>query len=276
MKVLREGNLEFREPRVKDYSKFKDRIDEVKAGLCDLEPFTESIITVRFYEPFKYRASLKNQPRFHLEYQVLGSNFLSELRDKFYCHCNFGPFFDISDDPHKIIEEESKVKTNPGFFFIHDTFFNDTRNTDNPDYSSVLLNWLQRLDYVRDFKTGVMQNMKFEDLQVRLGYPCVYIHHGACEHIFCITSIDLLDTSNSLKRSEYPLLSSSSRKRSMLCDICGQTDASYLVTNCALHVKDPMKVCINCFFSFHYTKDGITKICNFKAYRIYSIRPLSL
>jgi snRNA-activating protein complex subunit 3 len=271
VKAIREGNLVFKEQRVKDVSKFVDKSGGNSSR--DLEVFKDSLITVRFYEPFKYTPSMKNQPRFHQEYQVLGSNFLNDLREKFYCVCNFGPFFDISENPRHIPEFESDT-TDPGFFFIHDTFYNDTRNQLNPDYSEVIRDWFKRLTYVHDFKTAVMQDTKFEDLQIRVGYPCVYQHHGACEHIFCITSVDLLDYSgNSLNKSDYPKLSNSSRKRSTLCDICGQCEATFLVTNCPLHVKDPMRCCDNCFFTFHYTSDGESKTCSFNAYRIFSVRP---
>lgn len=271
VKVLREGVV-FKEPRrIKE--KLPEKSDERQDGEANLEPFKDCVVTVRFYEPFKYTPSMKNQPRFHQEYQVLGSNLLTDLRDKFYCVCNFGPFFDISDDPRQIPEYDAN-KPDPGFFFIHDTFYNDTRNSLNPDYSEVILKWFQRFDYVRNFKTAVMQETKFEDLQIRIGYPCVYQHHGACEHIFCITSVDLIDNSSvSLDRSDYPKLSNSSRKRSTLCDICGQSEASFLVANCPLHVKDPMRCCDNCFFSFHYSSDGTSKTCSFNAYKMYSVRP---
>jgi snRNA-activating protein complex (SNAPc), subunit 3 len=234
----------------------------------DMRPYQDSIITVRFYETFKYFPSMKNQPRFHQEYQVLGSNFLTELRDLFYCPCNYGPFFDISENP----TEQSTHSTNqsdPGFFYVHDTFYNDLRNPENSDYSEIITKWLQKLSYVREFKKASMAETKFEDLRIRIGYPCVYQHHGACEHLFCITSVDLIDSNDSLLRSDYPKLSFFSNRRPTLCDICTQTDANYLVTNCALHVKDPLRVCENCFFSFHYI-DRTTKTCEFKAYRIIS------
>lgn len=201
----------------------------------DIEIYKESVITIRFYEPFKYTPCIKNQPRFQQEYQVLGSNFLSELRDKFYCQCNFGPFNDISDDPTAPIDIDPN-RPNPGFFYIHDTFYNDTRKEDNPDYSDVIINWFQKLHYARTFKKGVMEDTKFEDLRIRIGYPCVYQHFGACEHIFCITSVDLIDNSDSLIRSDYPKLSYLSKRRPTLCDVCGQHDATFLVTNCVLHI----------------------------------------
>lgn len=269
VKLLREGNLVFKELRIKDEIR---KLPEKQNATADLEIFKEAVITVRFYEPFQYTPSMKNQPRFHQEYQVLGRNFLSDLRDKFYCHCNYGPFFDVSDDPH-IIAQHDPNAPDSGFFFIHKTFFNDTRNEDNPDYSEVILKWFKRFDYVGEFKTAKMEETKFEDLEIRIGYPCVYQHHGACEHIFCITSVNLLDLSNSLVSSDYPTLVASSRKRSTLCEICGQNDATHLITNCALHVKDPMKLCESCFSSFHYECDGVTKSCDFNAYRIFSVRP---
>ena len=271
LKVLREG-LHFREPRCKDSLKFPEKVEEIMNGESNLTLFKDAVITVRFYEPFKYTPSMKNHPRFHQEYQVLASNLLTDLRDKFYCVCNFGPFFDISENPRKVDQFDPNAP-DPGFFFIHDTFYNDTSNPENPDYSEVILNWFKRFDYVRKFKTAKMQGFKFEDLEIRIGYPCVYQHHGHCEHIFCITSVDLLDNSHSQNKNDYPKLSFSSRKRSALCDICGQSEASFLVTNCPLHVKDPMRVCERCFYSFHYTSDGSEKTCSFNAYRIYSVRP---
>lgn len=272
VKTLKDLNFTFKESRVRDQGKISMRCEESSSGNHTLEVLKNSIITLRFYEPFKYTPSMKNQPRFHQEYQVLGSNLLTELRDKFYCHCNYGPYFDISNNPYEEVKQDGSVP-NPGFFFIHDTFFNDTRNSENPDYSDNILNWLQRFHYVREFKTAIMQDTKFEDLVIRIGYPSVYQHHGACEHIFCITSVDLLDQHCSLEPSDYPCITGSSRKRSTLCEICGHTDASFLVTNCALHVKDPVRVCEICFFSFHYKQDGITKTCDFSAYKIYSVRP---
>lgn len=274
LKYLRRKGLQFRKIKNKERPFVKPPSMRIEEPTNNLKVLKECIITLRFYEPFKYTTNIKNQPRFNQEYKVLGSNFLTELRDKFYCQCNFGPFFDISDNPNEEVPLESK-QTNPGFFFIHDTFFNDTRNPKNPDYSEVIMNWAKKLKYVRDFKTASMEETKFEDLRIRIGYPCVYQHHGSCEHLFCITSVDLIDSSESLIRSDYPKINALSKRRSVLCEVCNQIDAVIIVTNCALHVKDPLRMCENCFFSFHYI-DRETKTCEFKAYRIYSMNPDSL
>ncbi|CAG9805618.1 unnamed protein product [Chironomus riparius] len=267
VKFLRKESLHFKDVRYKE-SNLMTKRKEVDIENADMEAYSDSIISIRFYDSFKYTPCVKNHPRFNNEYTVLGSNLLTELRDIFYCSCNFGPFFDISDYPTaKIIQEENAP--NPGFFFIHDTFYNDTRN---PDYSASIIKWMSKFHYTRDFKTANMQDIKFEDLKIRIGYPNVYQHHGACEHLFCITSVDLIDSSETLNRSEYPKISLTSNKRSIQCDICNKAEAEYIVTNCPLHVQDPTRLCETCFFSYHYI-DRTTKTCEFNAYKMYSPNP---
>lgn len=273
VKAMRNCKMPFVDPRVKKNMLTTKTEASLEAG-DKLDAFKDSVIMIRFYLPYKYSPGIKNHPKFHQEYQVLGSNFLTELRDKFYCQCNFGPFKDISDDPHNIPERTPQTP-DPGFFFIHDTFYNDTRNPANLDYSKIIVDWYQKQGYAREFKTALMQDTKFEDLQIRVGYPCVYQHQGACEHVFCISSVDLLNNSHCLVRSEYPILHSALKTRATMCDICGRSDAMFIVTNCPLHLKDPMKMCYNCFFHFHYENDGVTKTCSFQAYRMYSVRPNS-
>lgn len=270
IKYLRKSELLYKDQKVRE--KASEKIVMPVNESNDIELYKECVITIRCYEPFKYTPTTKNHPRFHQEYQVLGSNYLSELRDIFYCHCNYGPFFDISDNPKQKITRNPN-QPNPGFFHIHDTFYNDTRNENNPDYSEVIMNWLKKFHYVREFKKANMQDTKFEDLNIRIGYPCVYQHHGACEHIFCFTSVDLIDKSDPLVKSSYPALSYISKRRETFCDICAQADATVIITDCALHVKDPSRMCERCFLSFHYIDD--VKICEFKAYRLYNVNPNS-
>jgi hypothetical protein len=273
-KLLKTENFTFKDTYLRDVTK-NERNTTENQDENDIELFSDVVITIRFYEPFKYAPNMKNHPRFHQEYQVLGSNFLTDLRDKFYCVSNFGPFFDISNDPDNT-EFEIKPSSDPGFFFIHDTFYNDTRKSTNTDYSEVIMKWYKNLNYCQEFKSTTMENTKFEDLQFRFGYPCLYQHQGACEHLFCITSIDLIDSTHSLIRKSYPKLVKSTNKHSSLCDLCNQLESKYQITNCPLHVKDPLFACEFCFYSFHYDREKKNKICDFQAYRIYSIRPDSV
>ncbi|KAG5681718.1 hypothetical protein PVAND_011128 [Polypedilum vanderplanki] len=266
MKFLRKGNIEFKDDRRKENKPNNKEAIAEENEKGDIMPYGDAILTIRFYEPFRYTPCIKNHPRFQTEFRVLASNFLTDLRDKINCVCNNGPFLDISDVPTaEILQIENAP--NPGFFFFHDTFYNDTRCQENADYSEVIRNWFDKITYVRKFKKATMQDTKFEDLKIRIGYPCVYQHQGACEHIFCITSVDLIDSSDVLVRSKYPMIAGVCRKKPQMCDICTQREIEYVVTDCALHVKDPTRLCENCFFSFHYI-DRKEKTCQFKAYRI--------
>jgi snRNA-activating protein complex (SNAPc), subunit 3 len=274
IQFLRRGNVDCKRSGLKSSIVTKEKCGSDDFIVGAIRPHSDCVITIRFYEPFKHTPNVKNQPRFHQEYQVLGSNFLTDLRDRFYCQCNYGPFFDISEDPtgDTCGANEKSTKTDPGFYYIHDTFYNDDRNPSNPDYSRSIINWMKKLSYARDFQSKSMTDTRFEDLRIRIGYPCVYMHHGACEHVFCITSVDLIDMSESRVASDYPRLQRAKKSRAVLCDICGEKDASYLVTECPLHVKDPMRLCDECFMSFHYI-DGETKTCDFKAYRMHDFYP---
>lgn len=135
--------------------------------------YNEVIITIRFYLPFVHGRDQRSNPKFHQEFLVLSSQFLTELRDKIYCQCNYGPFFDISEDPSAEADLRGVENINPGFFFIHDTFYNDSRVEENPDYSETIRKWTKKFDFIQEFKTAKMEETKFEDLQLRIGYPCV-------------------------------------------------------------------------------------------------------
>ncbi|XP_053695169.1 snRNA-activating protein complex subunit 3 [Sabethes cyaneus] len=232
----------------------------------DLEPFSEMLLEVRFYEPFKYKPGVRlGHPKFHQEFYVLGSQFLSELRDKIYCQCDMGPFFDISEDPQGDLQKKDELRPNSGFFFIHNTFYNDMRNPKNFDYSEVIRNWADKQKNVCPLKIGSMHETKFEQLIFRLGYPQVYQHHGNCEHIFVISDCRLLATSDVLERRRYPILNSYAFPRSIPCNICGHCEANYIVKNSDQHIFDPAYICQVCFRSYHY-KDG-NKIGQFEAFR---------
>lgn len=232
----------------------------------DLDPFSEMLLQIRFYEPFKYKTGVRlGHPKFHQEFYVIGSQTLAELRDKVYCHCDSGPFFDISDNPHQPERKRLQDEANPGFFFIHDTFYNDMRNDRNMDYSEVIRKWAERQKCVGELKCRKMEETRFDDLRFRLGYPQVYQHHGNCEHIFLISDCRLLSPTDILTRKRYPILNSYVFPRSIPCNICGHCEANFIVKNSDQHIFDPAYVCQACFESYHY-KDG-KKIGEFEAYQ---------
>lgn len=252
------------------YSKNKFIKTEKSKEFLNLIPFKEILLTIRFYEPFFYdRGSKNNNPKFAQEFQVVGSNLLTELRDKIYCQCNYGPFFDISENPFVPTPD---LSTDPGFFFITDTFYNDMRNPNNPDYSKVLREWAEQKEDIGELKVEPMEHICIKNLKIKLGYPQVYRHYGNCEHLFTIASVRLLQSSDSLALKDYPQITMISNTKTVICGACGHILASVLIKNCKEHLNDPFFMCKTCFESYHYV-DG-KKIGQFQAFRYYGSNPI--
>lgn len=275
------GNSANTEQSARKYNRYRyieDKYDNT-VGDCDLKPFDEVLITVRVYEPFVYCRgfSTMRKPRLSQEFSVLGRQYLTDLRDKIFCSCQFGPFNDISNDFSSIAKTGTGLETSPskasdsGFFFITDTFYTDMR-TPGTDYSTEIRDWMKRQKDIGPHRLAVMENTRFENLNVRLGFPQVYRHYGICEHVIAISDIRLLAPDDSLKSSDYPMLRCVTSSKMCLCMACGVIEASFVVKNSTTHVQDPSYLCKNCFISLHYI-DG-KKIGNFQAFRYYGNRPI--
>lgn len=156
------------------YRYIEHKSDDMDQKL-DLVPLDEILITVRVYEPFVYKRNegTKRKPRLSQEFLVLGGQKLTELRDKIYCQCKFGPFTDISNDFENIqrtdFDEQRENTTNPGmdpgFFFITGTFYNDNRAS-NADYSTEIRQWMSRQSDIGPVKVKSMDDTKFKGIKL--------------------------------------------------------------------------------------------------------------
>jgi len=236
---------------------------DLQLDTCELE------LTVRLYRPPRaYHRGFKVEiPVFAEEYVCLGTNYLTELRDKISCVCRGKRFVDISHDPDAPLPT---IDTNPGYFFINDTFYNDKRNPNNPDYSQTVLKWAARANGVNGetLKVENMEGKRFIDLTVSPGSPLHYLHHGNCEHLFVISQIEVLTPrSKRPDRSLYPYPHAFSTFNRRTCYMCGIRSYSFIVEQSRRQLHDPSYLCRSCFLSFFYV-DGV-KVGQFKAYRIY-------
>lgn len=267
-------------PKAKNkYNKYKFiKVDvDNLSGVCDLKPLKDILIVIRVYEPFIYNRGETSgrKPRLSQEFAVIGSQYLTELRDKIYCQCRFGPFYDLSNDYDAIVNMDTDNQTtedvdNPGFFFITDTFYNDTRQTDI-DYTTEIREWIKRQPDIGEAKVKAMQETRFDELTVRMGFPHVYKHYGNCEHLLVFYDMRLLTSDDSLHRSDYPMLRMVSSTRSNICMVCGTMEACFVVTNSITHIHEKTFLCKTCFILYHYV-DG-KKIGDFQAYRYHGNLP---
>lgn len=276
-KAKREFNIPKKYNRYQyiDNSKFRNSND-----LFDLQPLKDILILVRVYEPFIYKRGVPNnrKPRLSQEFYVLGSQRLNEFRDKIYCHSEFGPFLDVSNDFESIKRiadnkprSSAENSADKGIFFITNTFYKDSSASEK-DFPNEIREWISRQADIEPTTIKTMHEMKFEDLNIRLGFPQLYRHYGNCEHVFTFSDIRLLDSSDSLKSSDYPLLRCISSSKNTLCAFCGVIEATFIVKKSSVHLQDPTYLCQNCLISFHYI-DG-KKNGNFQVFRYYGNRPI--
>ncbi|XP_055918745.1 snRNA-activating protein complex subunit 3 [Eupeodes corollae] len=270
-KLIKEKEASAGSPFIKTRESFKQVHKPVSPENHNLQPYSDVVVSIRFYRP-KTDTPLKRRtyPTFSEEFQCLGSNFLSELRDKISCVCNKRRFFELSNNPR--VENPEKL-SDPGFFFIENTFYNDMRNPTNADYSEVIREWSAKkakgYEKLR-FQTRSMEETRFIDLEVSLGFPQLYQHHGNCEHLFIFSYVELLSKHTCLVRELYPLLKSVNTYNAKFCHMCGKREYAYVVKNSKRQLHDPAYLCSVCFISFHYVNGK--KVDEFNAYRLVSYK----
>ncbi len=75
-------------------------------------------------------------------------------------------------------------------FFFGDTFYCDMRDLMSKDYGEVIDGWVKDNPQMKlgPFRHRRMEECTVADLEIRLGYPYVFMHLGSCEHL--ITFVD--------------------------------------------------------------------------------------
>ena len=116
------------------------------------------------------------------------------------------------------------------------------------------------------FKTSRMEETKFSDLEIQLGYPYLYQHQGDCEHILVFSDIRLLKPyTDSIDANDYPKIVSTNRRTQVRCGLCNLNTAKWMTFDNKRLPENPFFFCETCFYSFNYDKDD-NKVNSFKAY----------
>jgi len=231
-------------------------------------PHEEFLVYVRVYEPFKshprslkYRTSI---PVLKLKsiISILGCQTLYELRQKIMCQSDLSIIKEISENPSQRPGPMAKHVYRSGFFYIEDTFYNDTSMPTNIDYSSVILEWAAARD-IGPFKVATM-NAQINSLCTRFGFPWVYQHQGCCEHLIVLTDARLMTVDDVLITSAYPRIERIRPVSGKNCIYCGILNVHWIITEHDRIPHDISYFCNRCFISYNYV-DG-KKVGNFKAY----------
>ncbi|RUS88814.1 hypothetical protein EGW08_003444 [Elysia chlorotica] len=204
-------------------------------------------------------------------YLVLGSQPLTDLRDKIKCSSDRvipGDYSNMPDvDPQTLQTTGDMFKSS--FFLFENVFYNDMRLADNKDYSKPIIAWANDHMPGREFTTEEMSEHTFFDLKIRLGHHYLFKHQGNCEHSVVFTDLRLFNATDLQDVRLYPVLSITRTRGRDVCQSCCSLSAKWCVSNSPLIPCEPTLMCGNCYKSLMYNKDG-TKISDFQAYHYVS------
>eukprot|EP00727_Mastigamoeba_balamuthi_P005488 m51a1_g1559 hypothetical protein (371) ;mRNA; r:32095-33486 len=176
------------------------------------------------------------------EYEVLGSQFLTALRDRINC----------TRDHTKILRDTGDDVMAPSFFFFGNTFYNDTRKT-KVVLSTPIAEWALAKG-IGCFETRDMQSTRFTDLKLKVGTaPYVFLHCGDCEHRIMCTEVRMWAASSdpadvqSYPRATY--LGLTSRKKCRICNLFAARHVTYYDKHAP---ESPCLWCSECYNKFHF------------------------
>ncbi|KAK2172108.1 hypothetical protein NP493_993g00036 [Ridgeia piscesae] len=125
------------------------------------------------------------------------------------------------------------------------------------DYSRQIIDWSREPSRgVGPFTSKLMETTTFNDLQVRLGHPYLYLHQGDCEHLIIFSDIRLLHPEDCQDLTRYPLLIGERAERQYRCRVCQTFTARWVTHESPLTPEDPCFFCDTCYRSLHYAPNG--------------------
>ncbi|KAI9144607.1 snRNA-activating protein of 50kDa MW C terminal-domain-containing protein, partial [Paraphysoderma sedebokerense] len=203
------------------------------------------VITISIHLPDKPNRRLQ-------EFQVLGNQPLTALRDAVYC---LSDFTSVGDRDLNTTDR----KTSPSFFFFENVFYLDYRSGDRfMDYSDPIIQWANS-DASRpgfqSYRKGNMESTFFQDLSIRLNYPYSFMHQGDCEHIVIFRDVRLHHPTDFQSPSSYPHLTFQSQIKRPRCFICNDLATQHVTYNDKFVGDNPCYWCEPCFIEFHYDSE---------------------
>ncbi|KAK2954198.1 putative snRNA-activating protein complex subunit 3 [Blattamonas nauphoetae] len=211
----------------------------------------EVILTVSLYNPNK---QLKQQ-----EFHVLGSQVLTDLRDRLYCLADY-------------LYDTSPIR--PAFFLIENTFYNDSRSGQTQDYSEPIMRWLEQDDRnlrpgLGAFATRPMEQTTFLDLNIKIGQPYLYVHQGNCEHTIVFSEARIISPDDVQDANLYPRHIFQAKIRRRKCKICDIFPARCVTYSDRMATDDPYFYCDHCYRPLHYTSDNRLLFTDFETFPYY-------
>ncbi|XP_061888770.1 snRNA-activating protein complex subunit 3-like [Entelurus aequoreus] len=220
------------------------------------------ILTINVYYPAIFEKFVYVRP--HVTLLVLGSQSLVKLRDAICCASDLQVCGEFSNTPEMAQDFISKDHYKSAFFFFEGVFYNDMRYPECCDISRTTIKWAKD-NHFPSYRQAKMEDTKFEDLKVKVGFPYLYNHQGDCEHVVIISDVRLTHKDDCLDRKLYPLLTHKHRVAVQKCAVCYTFIARWCTTGDQFAPSNPCLFCDKCFRMLHYDKDA-NKLGDFLAY----------
>ncbi|XP_034543815.1 snRNA-activating protein complex subunit 3 isoform X1 [Notolabrus celidotus] len=246
---------------------YADEMERVAIGrkletATDMIAEGDLILTINVYYPAvtdKYR-----NVRPHMTLLMTSSHSLAELKDAICCVSDLQVCGEFSNTPDIVPDFISKDHFKSAFFFFEGVFYNDMRFPECQDISMTTIEWAKTHNFP-SYSQAKMEDTRFADLKVKVGFPYLYCHQGDCEHLVIITDIRLTHANDCLDKKLYPLLTHKHRVVTKKCAVCHVYIGRWFTTNDKVAPSDPCLFCDKCFRMLHYDAQG-NKLGDFLAY----------
>ncbi|KAK2817152.1 hypothetical protein Q5P01_025343 [Channa striata] len=249
------------------HDRYADELERLTVGrkpeaAGDLVPEGEVILTINVYYPATYDRFSYIRP--HMTLLMTGSHSLAELRDAICCVSDLQVCGEFSNTPDIVPDFISKDHYKSAFFFFEGVFYNDMRFPECQDISKTVIDWAKARNFP-PYSQAKMEDTRFIDLKVKVGFPYLYCHQGDCEHLVIITDVRLAQKNDCIDKNLYPLLTHKHRIICQKCAVCHVFIGRWFTTNDQFAPSDPCLFCDKCFRMLHYDKEG-NKLGEFQAY----------
>ncbi|KAI7884161.1 hypothetical protein K492DRAFT_204852 [Lichtheimia hyalospora FSU 10163] len=231
----------------------------------DTEENPEVMLTIATYHPLMASYRVR-------EFEMLGSQTLTDLRDFIFCIKDFvGGNDRKGKQADGIVLNTQKKKLSPSCLFIEDVFYVDTRavtelgledgGADLPDYSEPIRKWVMDCERYKqpglaEYQRQDMQGVTFEDLTLELNKPYLFLHQDGCQHVIMVRDIRIHSKHDPPLRSSYPMVTYNWQFVRYKCRMCNIYPAAYMTVNDVMSGSSPCFFCKECYKPFHYDRDG--------------------
>ncbi|KAM3833956.1 snRNA-activating protein complex subunit 3 [Diretmus argenteus] len=228
----------------------------------DMIPEGEVILTINIYYPTVFEKFRYIRP--HVTMALTGSHSLVDLRDAICCVSDLQMCGEFSNTIDMAPDFISKDHYKSAFFFFEGVFYNDMRFPECQDISMVTIEWAKTHNFP-SYRQAKMEDTRFADLNVKVGFPYLYCHQGDCEHLVIITDVRLSHKNDCLDKKLYPLVTHKHQVTTRRCTVCHVYIGRWLTTNDRFAPSEPCLFCDKCFRMLHYDSKG-NKLGDFLCY----------